>query len=259
MNRVLTPCGRTRREFLWQAGGGFAGTALTYLLAQDGFFGSPARAAALAQAPLAPKNPHYPARARSCIFLFMYGGPSQVDLFDPKPELKKRHGQPIPNLDKDPLFKVRNPGPLLGSSRKFSKCGKAGVEISDLFPTLGQCADDMAIIRSCYADSFAHGSGLLQMNTGYIRQGYPSLGSWVTYGLGTENQNLPAYVVMLDQRGGPISGPPNWSSGFMPASFQGTQFRTTGNPILNLTPAEGVTPAQQRQQLDLLARLNQLR
>src|SRR5438309_289836 len=204
----LTPCGRTRREFLWQAGGGFVGTALTYLLAQDGFLPK-ALASAPDQSPLAPRQPHFPAKARSCIFLFMYGGPSQVDLFDPKPELSKRHGKPIPNLDKDPLFKVRNPGPLLGSSRKFLKCARSGLEISDLFPTLGQRADDMAIIRSCYADSFAHGSGLLQMNTGFIRQGYPCLGSWVTYGLGTINQNLPAFVVLLDHRSGPISVPPN--------------------------------------------------
>ncbi|HEV3118858.1 MAG TPA: DUF1501 domain-containing protein, partial [Gemmataceae bacterium] len=127
MSRGLTPCGRTRREFLWQAGGGFVGTALTYLLAQDGFFNT-ARAATTADSGLAPRNPHYPAKAKSCIFLFMYGGPSQVDLFDPKSELKKRHGQPIPDLDKDPLFKVRNPGPLLGSSRKFIRCGRSGVE-----------------------------------------------------------------------------------------------------------------------------------
>ncbi|HEV3082324.1 MAG TPA: DUF1501 domain-containing protein [Gemmataceae bacterium] len=256
MMRGLTPCGRTRREFLWQCGGGFTGTALTYLLAQDGFFGNTARAASPVASPLATKNPHYPAKATSCIFLFMYGGPSQVDLFDPKPVLSKRHGQPISDLDKDPLFKVRNPGPLLGSSRKFLKCGKSGVEISDLFPTLGQRADDMAIIRSCYADSFAHGSGLLQMNTGFIRQGYPCLGSWVTYGLGTINQNLPAFVVLLDHRGGPISGPPNWSSGFMPATFQGTQFRTSGDPILNLHPPQEITPKQQRNQLDLLASFN---
>jgi hypothetical protein len=255
---MLTPCGRTRREFLWQAGGGFVGTALRYLLAQDGFFDQAARAAepASGTSPLAPKPPHFPARAKACIFLFMYGGPSQVDLFDPKPELTRRHGQPIPNLDKDPLFKVRNPGTLLASTRKFHKSGQSGVEMSDLFPNLARCVDDLAIIRSCYADSFAHGSGLLQMNTGFIRQGYPSVGSWVTYGLGTVNQNLPAFVVLLDQRGGPISGPPNWSSGFMPAAFQGTQFRTIGDPILNLRPPEGITSRQQRNQLDLLGKLN---
>jgi hypothetical protein len=253
---ALTPCGRTRREFLWQAGGGFVGTALTYMLAQDGFFGRAAAAEGPTLSPLAPKQPHFSARAKACIFLFNYGGPSQVDLFDPKPELTKRHGQPIPNLDKDPLFKVRSPGPLMASSRKFPKCGKAGIEVSDLFPNVARCADQMAIIRSCYADSFAHGSGLLQMNSGYLRQGYPSLGSWVTYGLGTFNQNLPAFVVLLDHRGGPISGPPNWSSGFMPAAFQGTQFRTSGDPILNLRPPKGITSKQQRNQLDLLAQLN---
>jgi hypothetical protein len=256
IGRALTPCGRTRREFLWQAGGGFAGTALTYLLAQDGFFASEARAGAHRGSALSSRPAHFPANARACIFLFMYGGPSQVDLFDPKTELKKRHGQPIPDLDKDPLFKVRNPGTLLASTRKFRKCGQSGIEVSDLFPNLGRCVDDMAIIRSCYADSFAHGSGLLQMNTGFVRQGYPSLGSWVTYGLGTANQHLPAYVVLLDSHGGPISGPPNWSSGFMPATYQGTQFRTSGDPILNLRPPPGMTPAQQRNQLDLLASIN---
>jgi hypothetical protein len=257
----FTPCGRTRREMLWEAGGGFVGTALTYLLAQDGFFGRAAQAAELTPgvSPLAPKKPHFPAKAKSCIFLFMYGGPSQVDLWDPKPELVKRHGQPMPDLDSDPLLKVRKPGTLLGSPRTFRRCGEAGIEVSELYPQLGKCVDDIAVIRSTYADSFAHGSGLLQMNTGFIRQGYPSLGSWVNYGLGSQNQNLPGYVVLLDHRGGPISGPPNWASGFMPATYQGTQFRTSGDPILFLEPPEGVTQAQQRQQLDLLAKLNELR
>ena len=229
---ALTPCGRTRREFLWEAGGGFVGTALTYLLARDQFFAGRAAAAA-PPSPLAPKKPHFEPRAKSCISLFMYGGPSQVDLFDPKPELARRHGQPIPNLDNDPLFKERRPGSLLASSRKFRKAGQAGIEVSDLFPNLARCIDDIAVIRSTYADSFAHGSGLLQMNTGYLRLGYPSLGSWVGYGLGTVNRNLPAFVVMLDHRGGPIGGAPNWGQGFMPAAFQGTQFRTQGDPILN--------------------------
>jgi hypothetical protein len=253
----LTPCGRTRREFLWQAGGGFVGTALTYLLAQDGFLPK-ALAGRTEASPLAPRQPHYPAKAKSCIFLFMYGGPSQVDLWDPKPELAKHHGKPIPDLDKDPLFKVRNPGTLLASNHKFLKNGKSGIEVSDLYPHLSRCVDDMAIIRSTYSDSFAHGSGLLQMNTGFLQQGYPCLGSWVTYGLGTVNQNLPAFVVMLDQRGGPITGPPNWSSGFMPATYQGTQFRTSGDPILNLRPPQGTTALQQRNELDLLGRLNQM-
>jgi hypothetical protein len=254
-------CSRTRREFLWQTGGGFAGTALTWLLARDGFF-SPAAANeqphAASASPFAPRPPHFPAKAKSCIFLFMYGGPSQVDLFDPKPELTRRQGQPLPNVDSDPLFKVRNSGTLLASTHRFNKCGASGIEMSDLWPHLSRSADDLAIIRSCYADSFAHGSGLLQMNTGFVRQGYPSLGSWVTYGLGTINQDLPAFVVLLDHLGGPIGGAPNWSSGFMPATYQGTQFRTSGDPLIDLRPPAGITRAQQRQELDLLAHLGQL-
>jgi hypothetical protein len=238
-------------------GGGFVATALTAMLAQDGFFPAPAEASLDTQhsTPGTSRRPHFPAKAKSVIFLFMYGGPSQVDLWDPKPELTKRHGQPIPNLDNDPLFKARNPGTLMGTPRQFGKHGQSGVEVSDLYPHLSKCVDDIAVIRSTYADSFAHGSGLLQMNTGFIRQGYPSMGSWVSYGLGSVNQNLPGYVVLLDHRGGPISGPPNWGSGFMPATYQGTQFRTSGEPIINLNPADGVTPAQRRQELDLLTRL----
>jgi hypothetical protein len=256
---ALTPCGRTRREFLWEAGGGFVGTALATLLATEGIFTRSAAALAAGSAvdsPLAPKAPHFPAKAKACIVLFMYGGVSQVDTFDPKPQLIRHNGKPIPTLDSDPLLKIRNPGSLLGSTRKFAKHGQAGIEVSDLYPRLAGCVDDLAIVRSMYTDSFAHGSGLLQMNTGFLRQGYPSLGSWVTYGLGTLNQNLPGYVVLLDHRGGPISGPPNWGSGFMPATYQGTQFRTSGDPILNLKPARGISAAQQRNQLDLLATLS---
>jgi hypothetical protein len=252
----LTPCGQTRREFFWQAGGGFVGTALSWMLARDAFFASSVSAAeADAASPLAPRSPHHPARAKACICLFMYGGPSQVDLWDPKPALVKYNGQPMPHVDRDPLFKVRSPGNLMASTHGFQKRGQSGVEVSDLFPHLSKHIDDIAVIRSCHADSFAHGSGLLQMNTGFLRQGYPSLGSWVTYGLGSENENLPAFVVLLDHRGGPISGAPNWGCGFMPAAYQGTQFRTSGDPLIDLSPPAGVTPAQRRGQLDLLARL----
>jgi hypothetical protein len=251
-------CGKTRRELLWQMGGGFVGTAVTYLLAHDGFFARADEPGGYAAgSPLSPKSAHFAAKAKACIFIFNYGGPSQVDLWDPKPALSKYNGQPIPDLDKDPLLKVRKPGTLLASTRKFTKAGRCGIEISDLWPHLSGCVDDLAIIRSTYADSFAHGSGMLQMNTGFLRQGFPCLGSWVTYGLGTLNQNLPGFVVMLDHRGGPISGPPNWSNGFMPATFQGTQFRTSGDPILNLGRPTGVTAEQQRHQLDLLGTLNQ--
>jgi hypothetical protein len=250
-------CGRTRREFLWEAGGGFAGTALTYLLARDGFLPRAADDEPTAN-PLAPRRPHFAARAKACICLFMYGGVSQVDTWDPKPELTRRNGQPIPDVANDPQLRSRNPGRLLASSRRFGKWGQSGIEVSDLYPHLARCVDDLAVIRSTYGDSFAHGSGLLQMNTGYLRQGYPCLGSWVTYGLGTENQNLPAFVVMLDPRGGPINGPPNWGAGFMPATFQGTQFRTSGDPVLHLTPPAGTTPAQQGEQIRFLNRLNEM-
>jgi hypothetical protein len=230
--------GPTRREFFWQSGGGFAGLALTAMLSEDGFFGPAARAASPSLAlgagdPLAARKPHFPAKAKSVICLFMYGGVSQVDTWDPKPELLRRTGQPMPNIARDIALHKRNPGTLLGSPRKFRKHGQSGVEVSDLYPHLAQRVDDLAVIRSTYTDSFAHGSGLLQMNTGYLRLGYPSLGSWVSYGLGTFNRNLPAFVVMLDHRGGPIGGAPNWGQGFMPAAFQGTQFRAQGDPILN--------------------------
>jgi hypothetical protein len=254
------PCGRARREFLWQAGGGFVGTALTYLLAQDGLLARASAATAGAASLLAPKPAHIVPKAKSCIVLFMYGGPSHVDLFDPKPELTKRDGQAMPKLEKEARFDSgRTSGkPLLAALWPFARHGQSGSEVSSLFPHVARCVDDMAIIRSCQADSFAHGSGLLQMNTGSLRQGFPSLGSWVTYGLGTVNQNLPSYVVMLDGRGGPIGGAPNWGAGFMPAGYQGTQFRTTGEAIIDLSPRGGMTRAQQRQQLDLLSELGDM-
>jgi hypothetical protein len=239
-----------RREFLLQAGGGFAGLALSALLAEDARSAAPPQTVPGA---MMPKLPHFAAKAKAVICLFMYGGVSQVDTFDPKPELTKRNGQAMPTSDD--ALKIRNPGKLLASPRKFSKHGKSGIEVSDLYPNVAKCVDDMAVIRSTWTNSFAHGSGLLQMNTGYLRQGFPCLGSWVTYGLGSVSKNLPGFVVMLDHRGGPIGGAPNWGHGFMPASYQGTQLRIQGDPILNLSAPKNVTPAQQRNQLDLLADL----
>ena len=248
----MTPCGRTRREFLWQAGAGFTGLALTSLLAEDGFFAKVRANEAVD--PLAPKPPHFAAKAKRVIFLFMYGGPSQVDLFDPKPELSAKNGKTI---ELETRKGVVGKGTLLGSTRKFAKYGQSGIEVSDLYPHLAHCVDDMAIVRSMYADSFAHGSALIQMNTGSLFQGKPCLGSWTTYGLGTENRDLPAFVVLLDPRGGPIGGQPNWGSGYMPATYQGTRFRTEGDPILNLSPRAPVTRDEQRAQLDFLAKLNE--
>jgi hypothetical protein len=238
-------CAGTRREFLWQMGAGFTGVALTALLDRHGFFGSEAGAAPLSQlaAPMSPRPAHVPLRAKSCIFLFMYGGPAQMDLFDYKPELQKRHGQTA-NLEQRRRSVVA--GKLLGSKRSFRQYGQTGQWCSDALPWLSTQMDKLAVIKSLYSDSFAHGSAMLQMNSGRIIQGYPSIGSWLSYGLGSPNENLPGYVVMLDPRGGPISGAANWSSGFMPAAYQGTVFRASGQPILNLEPASGLTPRMQR-------------
>src|SRR6185295_9906452 len=202
-------CGRTRREFLWEAGAGFTGLALTYLLDRDGFFAKKAWAAGHTTAaanPLAPRPPHFAAKAKSVIFLFMYGGPSQVDTFDPKPELQKRDGEKVKIEIRRRQFVEGN---LLASKRSFARYGKSGTWISDLFPNLSKCVDDLAVIKSMTADSFAHGSAMLQMNSGSLFQGRPCLGSWLSYGLGTVNQELPAFVVMIDPRGGPISGAQN--------------------------------------------------
>ncbi|HLK58245.1 MAG TPA: DUF1501 domain-containing protein [Chthonomonadaceae bacterium] len=260
----LFPCGQTRREFVWEMGGGFTGIALTALLTADGFFARHAHAEGKggtpsaqppAAGPLAPKSPHFRTPVKSVIFLMMNGGPSHIDTFDYKPSLKKYAGQELP-----PSFQFTNSGGrkkgfLTPHWREFQPGGKSGLMVSDYFPQVRQHADKLALIRSCYTDSHAHGSALVAMNTGSIFIGRPSLGSWATYGLGTLNQNLPGYVVILDKRGGPISGEPNWSSGFMPASYQGTLFRPVGDPVLDLHGA--IAPAQQRRELDLLAKINQ--
>src|SRR6476660_1552580 len=238
-------CAGTRREFLWQTGAGFAGLALAALLEGDGFFAR----TALAGAPA--KLPGRRSKVKSCIFLFMYGGPSQMDLFDYKPELQARDGKTV-NLE------IRRGSiqekTLLASKRSFRQHGESGLWISDCFPHLSQHADKLAVIKSLYADSFAHGSAMIQMNSGRIIQGHPAIGAWMGYGLGTANQNLPSFVVMLDPRGGPISGAANWSSGYMPAAYQGTVFRSAGQPILNLSPGGGMTPQMQR---DLITTANQ--
>jgi hypothetical protein len=246
-------CAGNRREFLWQMGAGFGGLALTGLLDADGFFGSRAVAAGLRSEPLAPRPPHRPAPAKACIFLFMYGGPSQMDLFDYKPELNRRHGQTA-NLEQ--RRRDVKPGTLLGSKRTFRQFGQSGQWCSDALPLLSSQMDKLAVVKALYSDSFAHGSAMIQMNSGRVLQGWPSLGSWLNYGLGTTNRNLPGYVVMLDPRGGPISGATNWSSGFMPAAYQGTVFRAAGNPILNLDSAAGHTRAMQRDMVDTLNQLN---
>lgn len=239
-------------------GGGFAGLALTALLERDGFFQKVGYGAETAPInPLAPKSPHFKSKAKNCIFLLMNGGPSQVDTFDPKPMLEKYAGQPMPTDKKYINSGGRAVGFLTPAARKFQPGGQSGLPISDFFPNIRKHADKLAVIRSCYTDTHAHGSALVQINTGKPLIGRPSLGSWVSYGLGSDNQDLPGYVVMLDKRGGPIGGQPNWSSGYMPATFQGTLFRPVGTPILDLASAAHTDTKTQRKQLDLLAQLNE--
>jgi len=253
------PCGTHRREFVWEMGAGFTGLALSSLLANDGFFQRVANAseASSATTPLAPKPPHFATQAKSCIFLMMNGAPSQVDTFDYKPELEKYAGKQLP-ADKNYINSGgRKVGYLTPAWRKFLPGGESGLMVSGYFPNVREHADKLAVINSCHTDSHAHGSALVAMNTGKTFIGRPSLGAWSVYGLGTENQSLPGYVVMLDKRGGPISGQPNWSSGFMPSTYSGTLFRPTGDPILDLRGPEHVTRQAQREQLDLLAALNQ--
>ena len=247
----------TRREFLRTAGNGFGLLGLTYLLQRDGraFGGEPAPG----HNPLAAKAGHFAAKAKRCIFLFMTGGPSHLDLFDPKPLLNTLDGQPLPAsfgsihsqfLESDPL--------CLGSHRKFAKYGQSGMDMSDLVPHMHPHADDVALIRSCVADNVIHAPAMYQMNTGRVFMGYPSLGSWVTYGLGSESENLPAYVVMTQPEGTPEGGAPCWGSGFLPALHQGTLLRSGPSPIVNLKSASGeVSPEQQRRMLDLLRSMNE--
>ena len=213
----------SRRELLRNVGGGFASLALVDLLSRDGFFSSRAAAAtestsAAVRPLLAPQPPHFPAKAKHVIFLFMNGAPSQVDTFDPKPALEKYAGKPYSGKAKVGS-NGRPIGYLTPSFFKFRPRGKSGLEISDIFPHTSQHADDICVIRSLQTDTAAHASGCLQMNTGSVFIGKPSLGSWMSYGLGTENANLPSFVVMTDPRGGPIGSASNWMAGFLPAAY----------------------------------------
>jgi hypothetical protein len=250
-------CGRTRREFLWQTGGGFASVALSAMLGDDFF----ARQAVAADGqtkfvnPLAPKKPHFPAKAKSVIFLYMYGGPSHIDTFDYKPAMIGRDNQTIA-VKTFGRGGHKDKGRIVEPRWEFSQYGQCGKWVSTLFPNLAQHVDDLAFLHSMTADSPIHGSAMIQMNTGKVLSGSPSLGSWVNYGLGSENEDLPGYIVMLDPRGGPISGAKNWSSGYMPAQYEGTMFRTQGTPILDLARPEGEQASAQRKLLDTLREFN---
>lgn len=251
-----TPCGRSRREALWQIGGGFASLALVDLLGRDGFFTAAAAADYQPTTHHSPLTTHHAAKAKHCVFLFMNGAPSQVDTFDPKPALAKHDGQPYSGKVKVGS-NDRPVGYLMPSPFKFEKRGQSGLEISDLFPHTSEYADDLCVLRAMYTDTAAHSSGCLQLNTGSPLTGRPSLGSWLSYGLGSLNDDLPSYVVMTDPRGGPIGGAPNWGAGYMPARYQGTLFRSGASPLLDLATPAGVSPQTQRKALDLLGDLNQ--
>ena len=241
-----------RREFLHQLGGGFTSMALAGLLNRDKAIAAPALGIGN---PLEPKTPQLPAKAKSVIFLFMYGGPSHVDTFDYKPKLYPLDGKTIP-VKTFGRGGRKSQGRVVGPKWQFNQYGECGKHVSTLFPHLAECVDDIAFVHSMTADSPIHGSAMLMMNSGSLLSGKPSLGSWVNYGLGSLNENLPGYVVMLDKTGGPISGAKNWTSGYMPASYQGVVFRSQGNPILNLENNHGLSRVQQRSLLDFVGDIN---
>ncbi len=246
----------SRREMLRQAGFGFGAWALLDLLTRDGLLAAPP--AGEPENALAARTPHYPARAKHVIFLFMQGGPSHIDTFDPKPLLNKFHGQPLPPSVSAGLQLqfTKSDAAILGCPQTFRKCGASGIEIADTYPHLQTCADDLAVVRSCYHNSFNHAPAQYVLNTGSARMGHPCLGSWVTYGLGSDSENLPAFVVMATT-GDVKGGPPVYDHGFLPGTYQPTVLRNAGSPVLYLdAPGDG-TAADQRGVLDLVQWLNQ--
>ncbi len=243
---------QSRRQFFTQAGSGLAGIALANLLQQDR-----ALAASAPVDPMAPKQPHHAPKAKSIIWLFMEGGPSHVDLFDPKPKLTELNGQPMPaSFGKVITAMGTANNTLMASQRTFKQHGQSGLWVSDWYPNIAEHVDDLAVIRSCWADGLNHVGSVSQMNTGDILAGRPSMGAWLTYGLGSANRNLPSFVVLLDDKE-PVGGTKIWSSGFLPASFQGTQFRQGDTPILHLKAPNGISDEEQRGKLAFLRELNQ--
>src|SRR5215475_2474991 len=243
----------TRRDFLMRAGAGFGALALSYLLAKDNAQAAPEAVTD----PLAAKPPHFNARAKSVIFLFMEGGPSHLDTFDFKPKLREMAGQRLPESF-GPIITAmgESESPLLADRREWKQHGQSGIWVSDWLPHMAECVDDLAVIRSCWGDGLNHANGVGQMNTGSILGGRPSLGAWVSYGLGTENQNLPAFTVLCDNSGSVIGGPRNWGPGFMPAVYQGVRLGPATEPFPNLNPPRGISEEQQRGKLALLNDLN---
>jgi Protein of unknown function (DUF1501) len=241
----LTDFALTRRAFLSRTAGSLGGLALAHLAAE---------AREPARDPLAPRPPHHPAKAKAVICLFQHGGPSQMDLFDPKPELTNQHGKPHP--EKLEVHFHTQQGKLLGSPFKFAKRGKSGIELSELLPNTAGIIDDLTLVRSMTTDSVDHEAALRVIHSGKVFPGRPVWGSWVLYGLGTERMELPAYVVLGDPGGLPVDGPHNWSAGFLPAVYQGTPFRAAGTPVVHLATPADVPPDARKNQLGLLNELN---
>lgn len=259
----------TRREFLTTAASGLGGLALGAMLSDDDVF-TPRRVSAAEAAtafdaadtnPLAPKPPHFPAKAKSCIFIFMAGASSQLDLFDRKPKLEELDGQKLPeSLTKNVRFAFiqKDTATVMASKQKFSKHGQCGMELSDLLPHIGTVADDILLVRSLHSEQFNHHPGQLMMQCGRGIFGLPTMGSWLTYGLGSESQNLPGYVVLTAGRGS-SGGATLWQSGFLPSVHAGVRFRDQGEPVLNLANPEGLPPKLQRRGLDALGAVNRRR
>jgi hypothetical protein len=242
---------RTRREFIRDAFAGFGGLALTSLLQEEGARAGTASA-------LAARQPHFPAKARSVIFLFMAGGPSHLETFDPKPLLNRLEGQHRPKEFGEVKYQqIQSNARLLGTRRKFKKHGQCGVEVSDLFPQIATCIDDIAVIRSCHGDMVVHSAAQYELFTGRVVPGFPSMGSWLIYGLGSESDSLPAYVVMPDPKGALEAGQPMYAHGFLPAVYQPTMFRPGDRPILNLDLPRGVNLGRRRKTLQLIRELNE--
>ena len=219
-----------RRNCLFRFGTGLGSLALSSMLQRDGCLSAEDSEPVPVSGgnPLAPKPSHFPAKAKSCIFLFMAGAPSQMDTFDPKPELNKYHGKPVTRVYGSLEKRI-----YVGSPFKFAKQGKSGIEVSEILLNLAECVDDMAVLRSMHTSVEAHTTATFFMNTGFAIPGSPSMGSWLIYGLGNENENLPAFVVLPDERRGVFGGAMNWSSSFLPATCQGTMFNPVGPPIVD--------------------------
>ena len=246
---------QSRRDFFTSSASGLGGVALASLLQGDGVLrGDEAN-------PLTPKFGHFAPKAKRCVFVFLAGAPSHVDLYDPKPVLQERHGQGLPKELTDKVrfaFIKKESAILMGSDRKFRPYGECGTEFCDLLPNIGSCADDIALVRSMHTDAFNHHPAQLMMTTGVPRFGRPSMGSWLTYGLGCETNDLPAYVVLSAGRGS-SGGVSNWTSGFLPSTYEGVVFRGDGEPVLNLNNPKGYTRNMQQDSLGLINSLNRVR